>query len=78
MISKLIAAIERDIEGHKEDLSNGLSSHDDFRYVVGIIRGLRDAIETIKESERVFLADEIDDGSDDWSSASGGSGPNAA
>ena len=69
MIPSIIALIYREIEGKKDDLSNGLVSVEDYRYIVGMIKGLREAIDLIKEGEKKFTDDEI--GSDGWSEMEG-------
>ena len=66
MIPYIIAAIYREIEGKKDDLANGLVDGIEYRYVVGIIKGMKEAIELIKDSEKKFAEDAIGEGDEGW------------
>jgi hypothetical protein len=66
MIPYIIAAIYREVEGLKEDLANGLVPLENYRYHVGIIKGMKESIELIKDSEQKFAEDSISEGEAGW------------
>ena len=68
----LIDEVQKRVATYKDDLANGVIAQDDYPRFIGIIKGLREAIDLIKEWEAKSMSHGEEE---EWQQVEGESDP---